>query len=137
VLRQLICRIPCWAKWENFGAARNLDYVYTGALGRLYHNQVYSFIVRRRLHFFTSNRFVEAFRYSRDAATVSSQLGYNSQTPRSFFFVVQALSVDSHGLIAGLYAVISSDRSCSAYCDCMRPLPPVAAGNMNSGAIIR
>jgi len=52
-------------------------------------------------------------------------------------FVVQALSVDSHGLIAGLYAVISSDRSCSAYCDYMRPLPPVAAGNMNSGAIIR
>jgi hypothetical protein len=78
VLLQLICRIPCWAKWENFGAARNLDYVYTGALGRLYHNQVYLFVVRGDCTFFTSNRFVEAFRYGSDAATVSSQLGYTS-----------------------------------------------------------
>jgi hypothetical protein len=61
-----------------FGAARNLDYVYTGALGRLYHNQVYLFVVRGDCTLFTSNRFVEAFRYGSDAATVSSQLGYTS-----------------------------------------------------------
>jgi hypothetical protein len=66
----------------------------------------------------------------------------NLATPRkrqdpSRLFIVHALSVDSHGLIAGLDAVTSSDRSYSACCDCMRALPPVAAGNMNSGAIIR